>query len=61
LTIYNAAAELVESLNFSGSMGVNNFPLNTANLSHGIYYYVVRSQGLTGTNKSKPSKFAVVR
>ena len=61
LTVYNAAAELVETRSFTGSAGSNLFPLDVGSLAHGVYYYVVKSQGAGGSHKSNTAKFAVVR
>ena len=61
LNVYNAALEWVMTSSFNGNPGANYFPVDTSGLTHGIYYYLVKSQGASGVHESNTAKFAVIR
>ncbi len=61
LRIYDAAARLVQNIAITGNAGVNHYPLDLTGYAHGIYYYLVDTNGPSGKQTSSTHKFAVVR
>ena len=61
ISVYNSVVGLAATYNTSGVPGPNIYPADITRYSHGIYYYFVQTQGTSGTRKSKPAKFSVIR
>jgi hypothetical protein len=61
IRVYNAGGDLVAAYPLTGMAGSNVYTADISSYSHGIYYYLVESDGPSGKQKSKPEKFAVLR
>jgi len=61
IKVFNSAAQWVGSFTTEGSSGSNVYPMDISSFSYGVYFYLLQSTGPSGTRKSNPVKFAVVR
>ncbi len=61
VSIYNVSLGLVATFPFQGLSGRNTTSLDISGFSHGIYYYLLQMISSSGTYKTKPMKFAVIR
>jgi hypothetical protein len=62
INLFNASGQKVLTLYpLAGADGANTYPVDLTGFSHGIYYYLVETMGGSGSHRSKPYKFAVIR
>jgi hypothetical protein len=61
IQVFNAGGAPVAKWDLTGDAGNNLYPADVSKFSHGIYYYYVSAQGVSGPKRSQLNKFCLTR